>query len=82
MKKLKNYDLDLCHVTMVAWSRTPEIHVCDIVTSQILARRAFLKRPENFSGPETVPQSSRNDFWVFLKAPEKFWARKIRHFPP
>ena len=34
--------------------------------------RAFLKRPENFSGPETVPQSSRNDFRVFLKAPEKF----------
>ena len=40
------------------------------------SRRAFLKRPENFSGPETVPQtvpqSSRNDFWVFLKAPENF----------
>ena len=34
--------------------------------------RAFLKRPENFSGPETVPQSSRNDFRVFLKATEKF----------
>ena len=34
--------------------------------------RAFLKRPENFLGPETVPQSSRNDFRVFLKAPEKF----------
>ena len=37
MKKLKNYGLDLCHVTVAAWSRTPEIHVCDIVTSQILA---------------------------------------------
>ena len=37
MKKLKNYGLDLCHVTMATWSRTPEIHVCDIVTSQILA---------------------------------------------
>ena len=37
MKKLKNYGLDLCHVTMAAWSRTPEFHVCDIVTSQILA---------------------------------------------
>ena len=37
MKKLKNYGLDLCHVTMAAWSRTPEIHVCYIVTSQILA---------------------------------------------
>ena len=37
MKKLKNYGLDLCHVTMPAWCRTPEIHVCDIVTSQILA---------------------------------------------
>ena len=37
-----------------------------------LARRAFLKRPENFSGPETAPQSSRNHFRVFLKAPEKF----------
>ena len=36
------------------------------------AWRAFLKRPENFSCPETVPQSSRNDFRVFLKAPEKF----------
>ena len=36
MKKLKNYGLDLCHVTVAAWSRTPEIHVCDIVTSQIL----------------------------------------------
>ena len=34
--------------------------------------RAFLKRPENFSGPETAPQSSRNDFRVFLKAPENF----------
>ena len=31
MKKLKNYGLDLCHVTMAAWSRTPEIHVCGIV---------------------------------------------------
>ena len=38
----------------------------------LLPWRAFLKRPENFSGPETVPQSSRNDFRVFLKAPEKF----------
>ena len=37
MKKLKNYGLDLCHVTMAAWSLTPEIHVCDIVPSQILA---------------------------------------------
>ena len=43
---------------------------------------AFLKRPENFSGPETVPQSSRNDFRVFLKAPKKFWAREIRHSSP
>ena len=38
----------------------------------IQTRRAFLKRPENFSGPETAPQSSRNDFRVFLKAPENF----------
>ena len=37
MKTLKNYGLDLCHVTMAAWSRSPEIHVCDIMTSQILA---------------------------------------------
>ena len=39
MKKLKNYGLDLCYVTMAvaAWSRTPEIHVCDIVTN---SRRA------------------------------------------
>ena len=36
MKKLKNYGLDCYHVTMAA-SRTPEFHVCDIVTSQILA---------------------------------------------
>ena len=41
MKRLKNYDLDLCHATMAAWSRTPEIHVCDIVTSQILAGPVF-----------------------------------------
>ena len=39
MKKSKNYGLDLCHIAMAAWSRTPElIHVCDIVTSQILPR--------------------------------------------
>ena len=37
MKKLKNFGLDLCHVTMAAWSRTPEAHMCAIVTSQILA---------------------------------------------
>ena len=37
MKKLKIYGLDLCHVTMAAWSRTSKIHVCDIVTSEILA---------------------------------------------
>ena len=36
MKKLKNYGLDLCDVTMAAWSRT-SMHVRDIVTSQILA---------------------------------------------
>ena len=36
------------------------------------ALRAILKRPENFSGPETVLQSSRDNFRVFLKAPEKF----------
>ena len=37
MKKLKNYGLDLCRVTTAAWSRTPEIHMRGIVTSQILA---------------------------------------------
>ena len=49
-------------------------------------RRAFLKRPENFSGPETAPQSSRYDFRVFLKAPEKYviFPRKLHGYslPP
>ena len=46
------------------------VHVCggsDLLGSFSI-RRAFLKRPENFSGPETAPQSSRNDFQVFLNA--------------
>ena len=31
------------------------------------ARRAFLKRPENFSGPKTF----RGSFWVNFSGPEK-----------
>ena len=40
MKKLKNYGLDLCHITMAAWFvplKSTCMHMCDIVTLQILA---------------------------------------------
>ena len=36
------------------------------------AWRAFLKRPENSSGPKTYPKSSRKLSSAFLKAPGKF----------
>ena len=45
------------------------------------SRRASLKRPENFTGPKTVPLSFRRYFLVFLRAHENFGPEKIRHFP-
>ena len=60
MKKLKNYGLDLCHVTMVAWSRTPEIHVCDIVTSQILAG------PVKMIEQSTMSTNTSIKTWIFF----------------
>ena len=47
MKKLKTYGLDLCHVTMVAWSRTPEIHVCDITNSRRACKDDWAKHDEH-----------------------------------
>ena len=69
------YKLILCSILILEWDFlfNFNLKLNNVTeTTSFNTWRAFLKRPENFSGPETVPQSYRNDFRVFLKAPEKF----------